>query len=164
MGYESYSHEEYQYAMELLDNGCGLTETCRRLGWPETKKSLLHYWKHRKHKPPTTRWHPKPSSKLAYVLGVLNGDGCIVREHHYNYDIELLVKDYAFAETFSKAMAILLNKKYMEPYWSKSHKKWRIYYRSKAFYQWYKNQTLQMLKQHIEYNKDTVASFLRGAI
>ncbi len=35
-------------------------------------------------------------------------------------------------------------------------------YTSKAFYTWYKQQNLESLKPYIEYNKDTVASFLRG--
>ncbi len=110
----------------------------------------------------TTRWRPEPSSGLAYVLGVLSGDGYIVKAHGYHYDIELLVKDHEFAETFSRAIAKLLNKKNMEPYWSKNHNRWRIYYRSKTFYIWYWKQTLETLKPFMEYNMETIKHFLRG--
>jgi hypothetical protein len=71
----SYTYDKYLRAMELLSQGLGPTEVCRILGWPITRKSLLHYWKSGRHKPPTVRWHPEPSSELAYVIGVLLGDG-----------------------------------------------------------------------------------------
>ena len=37
-----------------------------------------------------------------------------------------------------------------------------VTYSSKAFYTWYRKQTLETLKPYIEYNKDTVRLFLRG--
>lgn len=141
-------------ALELLKDH-GPTEVCRILGLPMTRKSTLSGWKNGKHKPPTVRWHPEPNNELAYVLGVLSGDGCVVNEHGYHYDIELKVKDHEFAEVLSKNMAKLLNKKYKEP-------RWRIYYRSKAFYTWYKAQELETLKPYIEHDEETVASFLCG--
>ena len=101
--------------------GFGLTEVCRILGWRENKITTLWEWKHGRHRPPITRWIPEPSEKLAYVLGVLIGDGYIVKEHLHNYDIEILVKDYDFAEAFSKALAKMLNKKIQKPIWSESH-------------------------------------------
>ena len=162
MKYRSYTYNVYLRAMELLNQGFGLTEVCRMLGWPETKKSLLHYCKNQRHKPPAIRWIPKPSNELAYILGVLHGDGYTVREHTYHYDIVLLVKDYEFAEAFSKTMSKLLNKKYMKPEWSKTHNRWRVYYRSKAFYNWFKRQNLESLKPYIEHSEETVANFLRG--
>ncbi len=161
MGYRSYSYEEYLRAMELLKDH-GPTEVCRVLGWPITRKSLLSQWKNGKHKPPAAKWHPKPSNELAYVIGVLHGDGYLVKRHTYHYDIELLVKDRDFATEFSRKMAKLLNKRYMKPKWSKKHNKWKIYYRSKAFHQWHKKQTVQSLKQYIEHGKETMANFLRG--
>ena len=160
--YKLYSYDEWKMAVELLNQGYGLTEVCRILGWSVTRKSSLHYWKSGKHRPPAARWIPKPSNELAYILGVLNGDGSTVRMHHYNYDVELLVKDYEFAVEFSKAVAKLLNKKYKKPRWSESHNKWRVTYSSKAFYIWYKQQTLETLKPYIEHDKKTIASYLRG--
>ena len=160
--YRSYTFEEYLRAMNLLNQGLGPTEVCRILGWPITRKSTVSGWKNGKHRPPTVRWVPEPSKKLAYVLGVLLGDGYTVKEHTYHYDIEILVKDYEFAEIFSRNMSKLLNKKYIEPEWSRGHSRWRVYYSSKAFHIWFKKQTLETLKQYIEYNKETVVSFLKG--
>lgn len=159
--YRGHSYGEYLRAMELLKDH-GPTEVCRILGWPTTRKSLLHYWKHEIHKPSSTRWIPEPSNELAYVIGVLYGDGSVINEHGYHYDIELLVKDREFAEAFSRAMAKLLDKKYMEPEWSKPHKRWRVYYSSKAFHTWYRKQTLDRLKKYIEHDKYTVAHSVRG--
>jgi len=60
-------------------------------------------------------------NELAYVIGVLLGDGCIIREHKNMYDIELKAKDYEFIEVLSRDMAKILNKKFKKPYWSKPH-------------------------------------------
>jgi intein-encoded DNA endonuclease-like protein len=161
MRYKSYTHEKYLRAMDLLKKGYGLTETCRILGWPEDKIATLHYWKNGRHKPPAARWIPEPSSELAYIIGVLKGDGYLYK-HKYHYDIKLDTRDYEFAETFGKALAKVLNKKVKKPYWDKSDNIWKIYYRSKAFYMWYRKQNLKSLKRFIEHGKETVALFLRG--
>jgi len=159
MGYRSYSYEDYIRAMELLNRRFGITKVSRKLNIP---KSTLHYWRRGIYRPPSVRWMPKPSKELAYVIGVMLGDGYIVREHHYDYDIELKVKDYEFAEAFSRNIAKVLNKRFRKPHWSESHNRWRIYYSSKAFYTWYRRQDLDTLKQYIEYDGDTVKYFLRG--
>ena len=99
---------------------------------------------------------------MAYVLGVLIGDGYIVKEHGYHYDIEMLVKDYGFAEAFSEALAKMLNKNVKKPIWSESYNKWRICYTSKAFHTWFRNQNLKSLKNFIGYDRDTIKYFLRG--
>ena len=156
----SYSYDEYKKAMKLLKN-LGLTETCRVLGWPTTRAALLYFWKKGKYKPPLARWIPKSSKELAYVIGVLLGDGSLYINNH-RYKIGLGVKDLEFAEIFSKNMARLLNKKVVKPYWNKSINTWVVVYTSKAFYIWYKQQNLDTLKSYIEYSRDTVANFLRG--
>jgi len=145
--------------MELLNQGLGPTEILRKTG---IKKRTIEGWIYEGKIPPLARWHPEPSNELAYVLGVLYGDGYIVKEHNYNYNIELLVKDYEFAIEFSRGMSRLLNKRYMKPKWSKAAGKWKVTYSSKAFYTWYKKQSLETLKQYIEYSRETVANFLRG--
>lgn len=162
---KSYSTEEYEQAMQLLKKGYSLTQVCKLMGWPITKKTTLYYWKKGLSRPPSTRWRPKPSKELAYVIGVLYGDGNIER-HGYHYDIKLNTIDYEFADAFSKAMAKLLDKKYEKPKYIGIQRGrnygWKVTYSSKAFYQWYRKQNLDILKQYIEHNKDTVAHFLRG--
>ena len=144
--------------METLKK-MGPTKVSRELGIPKT---TLYYWKKGKYKPPLARWIPKPSNELAYVLGVLNGDGYLHANRHHYYRIQLGVKDLKFAEAFSIAMAKTLNKKYLVPKWDKSNNIWVVVYTSKAFYIWYKHQNLDTLKPYIEYSRDAVANFLRG--
>jgi len=40
--YREYSYDDWKRAMELLEKGYSLNETCRILGWPEKKVSLLY--------------------------------------------------------------------------------------------------------------------------
>jgi len=163
--YKSYSYEEYKRAMELLEKGYGLTETCRILGWPETKKSLLYHWKHGRI-PPLARWKAKPCIELAYVIGTIQGDGTVCKdEFRHRYIIELSVIDKEFAEIFSRMMAKLLDVDYREPYWSERDKIWYMVYDSKAFYLWYKRakeQGLEGFKPYIEHDTETVRYYLRG--
>jgi len=156
-----YTYEEYKKVMDMYKRGIGPTEISRKTG---IKECTVEDWIYRGKMPWLARWHPEPSKELAYIIGVLCGDGYVVKPRKNIYDIELLVKDYEFAETFSKIMAKLLNKKYMKPViWKKGRRNLiRVYYRSKAFYNWFKKQTLETLKEYIEYSKEAVASFLRG--
>jgi len=158
-GYRSYSYDQYKMAIDMYKDGFKLSEISRRLG---VKKRTVEDWIYEGKKPWLARWHPEPSVRLAYVIGVLLGDGCLVKPRRNIYEVELKVRDYEFAKEFSRAMSILLGKKYKEPEWSKVSNRWRVYYRSKAFYTWYKQQTLETLKKYIEYDKETVANFLKG--
>ena len=157
----TYTYEQYQRSMRMIKR-LGVAETSRRTGFP---KPTLYHWKNGKHIPPLARWVPKPSNELAYVIGVLHGDGSLYidkMKHGYQYKIQLGVEDYEFAETFSKNMARLLNRKVVKPKWYKSDNRWATVYTSKAFYTWYKQQNLESLKPYIEYSKETVANSLCG--
>ena len=106
----SYTYNEYFRAMRMIKR-LGVSETSRRTGMP---RRTLYYWKNREHIPILARWYPEPSSELAYIIGVLHGDGYLyidMKKYAYQYKIQLAAKDYEFAETFSKNMARLLNKK-----------------------------------------------------
>ncbi|HEW94166.1 MAG TPA: hypothetical protein ENF47_05635 [Thermoprotei archaeon] len=93
------------------------------------------------------------------------GDGSLKR-HSRDYDIKLNTIDIEFAETFSNMLAKLLNRKVLRPkYIGRKRGRnygWEIAYSSKAFYTWFKRQSLETLKKYIEYDKDTVKYFLRG--
>ncbi len=154
----SYSYDEYKKAMQMLNKGVGPTKVSRELDIP---KPTVKRWKYKGEKPPLARWIPKPSKELAYIIGVLYGDGSLYINRHC-YKIQLMVNDYEFAEIFSKNMARLLNKKYVKPKWNKIENRWVAIYFSKAFYTWYKQQNLDTLKPYIEYSRETVANFLRG--
>jgi len=82
-----------------------------------------------------------------------------------HYVIQLAVIDKEFAEMFSRVMAKLLGASYHKPYWDNKQKEWRVVYRSKAFYKWYKKseeQGLQGFKEYIEHDIETVKYYLRG--
>ena len=157
MGYRSYSYNEYLRAMKMIKI-LGVVETSRRTGIP---KPTVEGWKHGK-VPPLARWVPESSKELAYVLGVLHGDGSVYIDKYGRYRIRLGVKDLKFAEAFSRAMARLFGKNVKKPHWNKSNNVWVVVYYSKAFYVWYKQQNLDTLKPYIEYSRETVANFLRG--
>jgi len=163
--YKSYSYEEYVKAMELLEKGYGLIETCRILGWPERRKATLYYWKHGII-PPLAKWVAKQSKELAYTIGVVHGDGSVSKnESSYQYIVKLAVIDKEFAITFSRAMSRLLSMKYHKPRWNEKEKRWYIIYRSKAFYTWYKKtkkQGLEGFKQYVEHDIETVRYYLKG--
>jgi len=96
-----------------------------------------------------------------------------VRKHIANrfkevtYEIDLRVKDYDFCKTFSLLIARVLNKRVKEPKRIKDGR-WKVYYKSVAFYEWAKKfktsfeDNLEELSKYIEYNKETVRYFLRG--
>jgi intein-encoded DNA endonuclease-like protein len=101
---------------------------------------------------------------LAYILGVLKGDGCVYN-HRRGADIKLVTKDYAFAESFAKALTrIGLNPRiYLE---SNRRSLGRgVYYRveasSKAFYIWYKSLSLKDIESMLT-SQELIASFIRG--
>jgi intein-encoded DNA endonuclease-like protein len=154
-----YSYEEYLKAMQMYKDGVGPTEISRALGIP---LGTVEDWIYRGKRPPAARWHPEPSKELAYVLGVLHGDAYLVKPRKNIYEVEARVKDIEFAVEFSKVTSKLLGRKYREPEWDDSHNRWRVYYRSKAFHTWYREQNLKSLRQYIEHNEGTVAYFLRG--
>ncbi len=161
MRYRSYSYKDYLRAMKMIKK-LGVAETSRRL---KISGRTLYHWKNGEHKPPGAKWHPEPSIELTYVIGVLFGDGYLYIDkvkRGNSYRIGVGVEDYEFAETFSKNMARLLNKKVVKPYWNKSNNAWEVTYYSKAFHVWYKEQNLDTLKPYIEYSRETVANFLRG--
>ena len=146
----------------MFNKGFGITTVSRELDIP---KSTLYYWRCGIYRPPSARWYPEPSNELAYVIGVMLGDGSLKR-HSRDYDIKLNTIDIEFAETFSNMLAKLLNRKVLRPkYIGRKRGRnygWEIAYSSKAFYTWFKRQSLETLKKYIEYDKDTVKYFLRG--
>jgi len=75
MGRRSYTREQYQEGMRLLQSGYSPYEIGETLGiyW-----STVYAWR-RGHKPWSAKWEPKPSPELAYVLGALLGDGTVRR-------------------------------------------------------------------------------------
>ncbi len=113
MGYRSYSYDEYLRAMDIYKDGVKPAEISSSLN---IKKRTIKAWIYEGKVPWLAKWHPEPSNELAYVIGVLHGDGC-VKAYKTNYDIKLNTVDYKFAETSSNMPAKLLNKRIINPKW-----------------------------------------------
>jgi len=92
-----------------------------------------------------TKQYPnlEPSPELAYILGVIDGDGSV----NGYINIELDVKDYAFAKEFERALkAIGLRADTRNnDHWNKSlerqQKMWKCYACSVVFVRWFKGLT-----------------------
>ncbi|HEW93458.1 hypothetical protein DRN87_02435 [Candidatus Geothermarchaeota archaeon] len=156
-----YLYEDYIKAMKLLKK-YGTKKVSKILDIP---RSTLINWK-RGQTPWNAKWHPEPSPELAYVIGVLLGDGTVTQDRKSDYVIKLEATDLEFVEYFSKCVSIVLGKPYIKPkkVWKKNRKKarWKVRYKSKSFVRWFKEENLDTLKQYIEYNKNTITYFLRG--
>jgi len=101
-----------------------------------------------------------PSKELAYVIGVLLGDAIVYYTPGSGYTVELRVKDKDFIEAFRRNMGALTNK--LNRITRISDGRYRIRYRNKKFYMWYKKQTLETLRFYIEYDMETICFFLKG--
>jgi len=160
---KSYTGKQYLKALKLLKSGLSQRRVAKLLGIPAR---TVCNWA-RGQKPPAAKWEAKPSKELAYVLGVLLGDGTVSSvEPRHRFVIELLAKDYDFVREFSRCLALVLNKPFKEPArkWVRHRSKyyWYVTYYSKAFYLWYKSLDLNNLRKYVEYDKHTVKAFLRG--
>src|SRR5467141_2899997 len=71
-------------------------------------------------------FHAVASPELAYVIGVIAGDGNL-SVHGYNYEMLLSVTDFDFAEEFSRCLAKILGKSHLyKVRWSEKRKRWIV--------------------------------------
>jgi len=100
-----------------------------------------------------------PSLNLAYLLGVMKGDGCISRNIKSHKHILLLtVKDKELAEEFNKVVkGIGLHPNL----WQTRRGYYRVEANSKIFYEWYRDLSLRSL-QGLLPTESEKAVFLRG--
>jgi len=161
-----YTYDDWKKAMDLHNKyKLGYRRISRILG---IKENTVKNWLYKGVVPLLARWIAETSKELAYIIGIIHGDGSVSKSKNkswYRYIIELATIDKEFAEVFSKVMAKLLSVNYHKPYWSEKERKWRVTYRSKAFYLWYKRteeQGLEGFKEYIECSKETVKYYLRG--
>src|SRR5437879_9530728 len=102
-----------------------------------------------------------PSPELAYVIGVIAGDGNL-NVHGYNYEMLLSVTDYDFAEEFSRWLAKILGKPNLyRVRWSETRERW-IVQGSSIFLHRFLSGGWQGLKRYVEHCYRCRASFLRA--
>jgi len=102
------------------------------------------------------------STSLAYILGVIFGDGYISiykRDDGTSYKIGLNVKEKKFALEFMSALRqiglnpnMCFDSKYF----------YRVSCANKVFVEWFKNQTLNDVKHFIEVDKFFIIYFIKG--
>lgn len=113
--------------------------------------------------------HPdlSPTCQLAYILGVLKGDGWCYKFHNKKKTdavIGLGVNDCEFAESFAKALRLIgLNPKVfpLDKY-KGSTTKWRATCSSREFVTWYKSLRLSEIFQMLDNREDLALQFFRG--
>lgn len=104
------------------------------------------------------------SENLAYILGVLKGDGW-VSKNNWNYRIGLSTTETNFVESFAQSLkqiglkpAINL-RKFPDPNHRNQH---CLEANSKEFYDWYKSLSLNDIRILINENTEYAIAFLRG--
>lgn len=110
-----------------------------------------------------------PSAELAYILGVLKGDGYIRcdTKKHYKYFVELRVISEEFARSFASSLRKIGLTPVLRRYppsigsWGKNPIYSTKAY-SKKFVEWYKNLSLEGIQKIAGENKELVAAFVRG--
>jgi intein-encoded DNA endonuclease-like protein len=150
---------------DLKAKGLTLTEISLRTGIP---RSTIANWLYKRNKPRCLhnfrRISPnlKMTEDLAYVLGVLKGDGCAFIRKDGNGEIVLTVSQRKFADSFSKALLrIGLNPHIKEGKmkgWGKKQAFIVTAY-SKTFVEWYKNLNLTIETFTME---KSVIAFIKG--
>jgi intein-encoded DNA endonuclease-like protein len=134
-------------------------------------RSNVSYWLRGIKSPFNGRYIPSieflsPSEELAYVIGVIVGDGYATRSEHVikNYNrvrIGLMVKDREFAAEFGRCLAKVLGRQPFKPKHSSGQYSAEVH--SQTLYELFKKPVdLNRLKKYIEHCERCTAAFIRG--
>jgi intein-encoded DNA endonuclease-like protein len=149
-----------------------IEEVWRRYG-VRISKSLISEWLRGVHSPYNGRRIPslellKPSEELAYVIGVVLGDGYPKMKRRvikgYNYVmIGLEARDREFVEGFGRCLAKVLGRRQIRPRYVKSSGRYVVEAESKTLYELLRKPVdLDRLKKYVEHCERCVAAFIRG--
>lgn len=126
-------------------------------------KSVISYWTRGIHSPEgkLNQFVPKSTPELAYVIGVILGDGNL-NIHGYNAEMILAVIDHDFAEEFSRCLARVLHRE--RPYkirWTEKKGRWVVQGSSFLLYK-FLHCDWRRLKPWIEHCDRCKGAFLRA--
>jgi len=126
-------------------------------------KATISGWVNGVHAPlgRVNRFEAEPSPDLAYIIGVVLGDGNL-NVHEWHNEILLSVTDWDFAQEFSRCLSGILYKS--RPYkvrWSENRKRWIVQVAS-IFLHKFLSRRWQRLRPWIEHCKNCKAAFLRA--
>ena len=107
------------------------------------------------------RFRPNPSPELAYVIGVILGDGNL-NIHGYNAEMILAVTDHDFAEEFSRCLAIVLQRDHSYTVrWHAIKNRWVVQGSSVLLYN-VLHRDWRSFKKWIEHCDKCTASYLKA--
>ncbi|MCS7125913.1 MAG: hypothetical protein NZ929_03275, partial [Aigarchaeota archaeon] len=147
-----------------------INEVERRYG-ERLSRSTISFWVRRLHSPYNGRRIPsieflKPSRELAYVVGVVMGDGATKiekkRKGYNEVSIELEVKDLEFAEEFSRCLGLVLGRPPPKPIYMESRRMYLVSVRDQTLFELLHGKSLEKIKPFIEHCDECRAAFLRG--
>ncbi len=159
---------------EGLSYGLILKEVQDRYGI-RLYKSHVSVWVRRVHSPYNGRYIPsadllEPSEELAYVIGVILGDGYAISarravKSYINVKIGLGVKDKEFALEFARCISKVLGRPPIRPKLRRSIERYVVEVGSRTLYELLKKPAdIDRLRPYIEHCKRCMAAFLRGFI
>jgi hypothetical protein len=106
-----------------------------------------------------------PTPEMAYVLGVIFGDGCVTCYRKQNsYRIQLTCTDREFAESFKcalEAIGLRPSLRFAKPPTKNRKAVWRVEALSKLFYEWFRTLNFEELKLFLR-TKELKREFIRG--
>jgi intein-encoded DNA endonuclease-like protein len=149
-----------------------IEEVWRRYG-VRLSKSHISYWLRGVHSPYNGKRIPslellKPSEELAYVIGVVLGDGYASKRRriikgYSDSIIGLKARDREFVEEFARCIAMVLGRKSMKPRYRNDVGRYVVETQSETLYELLRKPVdLERLKRCIEHCERCVAAFIRG--
>ena len=100
---------------------------------------------------------------LAYVLGVLKGDGCVGkykrrgRRNSYDYMIQLNTADETFALSFARALQRIGIKSHID-----KNRWFHVEARSRKFVEWYRSLFIDDIERLLDNDRNAIRGFIRG--
>jgi intein-encoded DNA endonuclease-like protein len=152
---------------------CGLTcgriveEAYRRYG-VRISESHISYWIRGVHSPYNGRRIPsmellRPSEELAYVIGVVLGDGYVKKKSRVRKGYDVIIRLEAKDKEFARCLAKVLGRRPIKPRYRDNIGRYVVEAESKTPYELLRKPLgLDRIKKYIEHCERCVAAFLRG--
>jgi intein-encoded DNA endonuclease-like protein len=156
----------YHLVLDLRKQGLSYNQIIRKIKDDQgitIRKSHISGWVNSKHKPfgYVRAFDPRPRSELAYVIGVVLGDGSTSSNRNHNHMIKLRVIDREFAAEFSRCLGVLLCRNPPPVKWRERTRSWYTGV-SSLLLQRFLRQGLKDLVPTISHCDDCKGAFLRG--
>ena len=125
-------------------------------------KSTISYWVTRKHSPlgRIQRFDAKPSPELAYIIGVIAGDGSL-NVYKNTYRVRLQAVDLDFVREFDKCLCVVLGARPHNIWRGAGRREYHVDVSSFQLHQFLMTRAVD-LSAFVEYDARCVSSFLRG--